>query len=96
MEPKLAAQAGIAYTPIEIVDFILRSADTVSLQEFGRGLTDQDLTRKYTSELHANEWIPLSYYIAAVKIEQGYMTRRPDDTYQPFSGVVLTDTFELN
>ena len=59
-------------------------------------VTDQDLARKYTSELHANEWIPLSYYIAAVKIEQGYMTRRPDDTYKPFSGVVLTDTFELN
>ena len=124
VEPKLAAQAGIAYTPVEIVDFILRSADAVSRQEFGRGLTDegvhvldpfvgtgtfpyrllflrdlvtdQDLARKYTSELHANEWIPLSYYIAAVKIEQGYMTRRPDGDYQPFGGVVLTDTFELN
>ena len=125
VEPKLAAQAGIAYTPVEIVDFILRSADTVSRREFGRGLTDQgvhildpfvgtgtfiyrlltlpglvtdqDLARKYESELHANEWIPLSYYIAAVKIEQGYMTRRPnDDPYQPFGGVVLTDTFELN
>ena len=107
VEPKLAAQAGIAYTPVEIVDFILRSADTVSRREFGRGLTDegvhildpfvgtgtfiyrlltipglvtdQDLARKYESELHANEWIPLSYYIAAVKIEQGYMTRRPND-----------------
>ena len=124
VEPKLAAQAGIAYTPVEIVDFILRSADTVSRREFGRGLTDegvhildpfvgtgtfiyrlltlpglvtdQDLARKYASELHANEWIPLSYYIGAVKIEQGYMTRRPDDGYQPFGGVVLTDTFELN
>ena len=124
VEPKLAAQAGIAYTPVEIVDFILRSADAVSRREFGRGLTDegvhildpfvgtgtfiyrlltlpglvtdQDLARKYESELHANEWIPLSYYIAAVKIEQGYMARRPDDGYQPFGGVVLTDTFELN
>ena len=124
VEPKLASQAGIAYTPVEVVDFILRSADTVSRQEFGRGLTDedvhildpfagtgtfiyrlltlpdlvtdQDLAHKYESELHANEWIPLSYYIGALKIEQGYMTRRPNDTYQPFSGVVLTDTFELN
>lgn len=124
VEPKLASQSGIAYTPVEVVDFILRSADTVSRQEFGRGLTDedvhildpfvgtgtfiyrlltlpglitsQDLARKYESELHANEWIPLSYYIAAVKIEQGYMTRRPDGNYQPFGGIVLTDTFELN
>ena len=39
VEPKLAAQAGIAFTPVEIVDFILRSADAVSRQEFGRGLT---------------------------------------------------------
>ncbi len=124
VEPKLASQAGIAYTPVEVVDFILRSADVASRREFGRGLTDEgvhvldpfvgtgtfpyrlltlpdlvtdrDLTRKYVSELHANEWIPLSYYIAAVKIEQGYMTRRPNDDYQPFGGVVLTDTFELN
>ena len=124
VEPKLAAQAGIAFTPVEIVDFILRSADTVSRQEFGKGLTaegvhildpfvgtgtfiyrlltlpdlvtDEDLARKYESELHANEWIPLSYYIGALKIEQGYMTRRPNNDYQPFDGIVLTDTFELN
>ncbi|MCY4622410.1 MAG: DEAD/DEAH box helicase family protein [bacterium] len=124
VEPKLASQAGIAFTPVEIVDFILRSADAVSRREFGRGLTDegvhildpffgtgtfpyrlltlpdlitdQDLARKYESELHANEWIPLSYYIGALKIEQGYMTRRPDYDYQPFRGIVLTDTFELN
>ena len=105
------------------MDFILRSADAVARQEFGRGLTDNnvhildpftegtfinrlltlpdlitnhDLPRKYASELHANEWLLLPYYIAAVKIEQGYMSRRPDDDYQPFEGIVLTDTFELN
>ena len=31
---------GIVYTPVEIVDFILRSADHVSKQHFGKGLTD--------------------------------------------------------
>ena len=59
-------------------------------------ITDHDLPRKYASELHANEWLLLPYYIAAVKIEQGYMSRRPGDDYQPFEGIVLTDTFELN
>ncbi|MFE6508293.1 DEAD/DEAH box helicase [Nocardioides sp. NPDC057767] len=32
---------GIVYTPVEIVDFILRSADGVLRQEFGQGLTDE-------------------------------------------------------
>ncbi|MCK8615265.1 DEAD/DEAH box helicase [Gordonia sp. C13] len=32
---------GIVYTPVEIVDFILRAADHVSREHFGRGLTDQ-------------------------------------------------------
>ena len=123
-DPKEAARSGIAYTPIEIVDFILRSADAVARQEFGKGLSDEnvhildpftgtgtfinrilalpdliaddDLPRKYASELHANELLLLPYYIAAVKIEQGYISRRPDDDYQPFEGIVLADTFELN
>ncbi|MBJ7340633.1 DEAD/DEAH box helicase [Mycolicibacterium sp.] len=32
---------GIVYTPVEIVDFILRAADHVSRETFSRGLTDE-------------------------------------------------------
>jgi predicted helicase len=32
---------GIVYTPVEVADFILRSADAVLRQEFGQGLTDE-------------------------------------------------------
>lgn len=32
---------GIVYTPVEIVDFILRAADHVSKEHFGKGLTDE-------------------------------------------------------
>lgn len=32
---------GIVYTPVEIVDFILRAADTASRNAFGKGLTDE-------------------------------------------------------
>jgi predicted helicase len=32
---------GIVFTPVEIVDFILRSADAVMRTHFGRGLTDE-------------------------------------------------------
>ncbi|GAB3695272.1 DEAD/DEAH box helicase [Corynebacterium nasicanis] len=38
---KQADSLGIVYTPIEIVDFILRAADDVSRKHFGRGLTDE-------------------------------------------------------
>ncbi|MDO4610413.1 DEAD/DEAH box helicase [Corynebacterium sp.] len=35
-----AEALGIVYTPVEIVDFILRAADEVSREHFGKGLTD--------------------------------------------------------
>ena len=38
--PKQADDLGVVYTPIEIVDFILRSVNDLSLQHFGAGLTD--------------------------------------------------------
>ena len=39
----------------------------------------------------------LAYYIAAVNIEEAYRGRRGEDSeYEPFSGIVLTDTFNLN
>lgn len=36
-----AESLGIVYTPTEVVDFILRAADDVLKQEFGRGLSDE-------------------------------------------------------
>ena len=41
--PKMAESLGIAYTPIEIVDFILHSADHVLRTEFGRAIGDEDV-----------------------------------------------------
>ena len=38
---KDADRLGIVYTPVEVVDFILRSADHALHSEFGRGLSDQ-------------------------------------------------------
>ena len=62
----------------------------------------EDLARKFTGantaegapEIHANEVVLLAYYLAAVKIEEGYNERR--GTHEPFEGIVLTDTFEMN
>ena len=38
---KDADRLGIVYTPVEVVDFIVNSADHVVRQEFGRGLSDE-------------------------------------------------------
>ena len=39
--PKTADTLGIVYTPVEIVDFILRSVEDVLREEFGASLTDE-------------------------------------------------------
>ena len=119
--PKMAERLGIVYTPVEVVDFILKSADQILKKHFGEGLTDsdvhildpftgtgtflvqllqsgmirpEDLTRKYREELHANEIVLLAYYIAGINIESAFhdQTERP---YEPFPGIVLTDTFQI-
>ncbi|MEU5875594.1 type ISP restriction/modification enzyme [Glycomyces sp. NPDC047369] len=54
-----------------------------------------DLARKYSSELHANEIVLLAYYIAAINIEEAFHSRSGDVGYQPFGGMVFTDTFQL-
>jgi len=61
------------------------------------GLIDRkDLARKYHEELHANEIVLLAYYIAAVNIENAYHDLRGEKSdYQPFDGIVLTDTFQM-
>ena len=60
-------------------------------------LKDGDLARKYRTELHANELILLAYYIAAIHIEEAFHGRQGADTaYEPFEGIVLTDTFNLH
>lgn len=119
--PRMAEQLGIVYTPVEVVDFIIRSADDALRQEFGVGLSDhdvhvldpftgtgtfmvrllqsglirpEDLPHKYRHELHANEIVLLAYYIAAINIEETYHGLMGGD-YQPFEGIVLTDTFQM-
>ncbi|MFH9739267.1 DEAD/DEAH box helicase [Streptomyces roseolus] len=119
--PKTADALGIVYTPLEVVDFILRATEQALNKHLGRSLSDpgvqiidpfvgtgtfpvrllqsglirpEDLLRKYTSELHANEIVLLAYYIAAINIEAAFHDLAGGD-YQPFEGIVLTDTFQL-
>ena len=39
--PRMAERLGLVYTPVEIVDFIVNSADVALRQEFGVGLADE-------------------------------------------------------
>ncbi|MCH9852325.1 MAG: damage-inducible protein, partial [Alphaproteobacteria bacterium] len=172
--PKAAERMGVVYTPIEIVDYILHSANHALQNEFGKCLADKDihiidpftgtgtfisrllknkelipddaLAHKYSHELHANEILLLAYYLANVNIENAYHDRiknptdvdmndsggvvkggtsqgsgllprdreakplpplnnddniyanlqdKPDNSYTPFEGIVLCDTFQL-
>ena len=124
--PKDAERLGIVYTPLEIVDFIIRAVSDLLQREFGASLRDkgvhildpftgtgtfiaqllqsgligvEDLRRKYRTEIHANEIMLLAYYIAAVNIENAYRdamaTHDLDAGYEPFKGIVLTDTFQM-
>lgn len=125
--PMLADQMGIVFTPVEVVDYILRSADDMLNLHFGKRLSDEgvnilepfvgtgtfvtrlmqiglirpeDLTRKYSRELFANEIVLLSYYIAAVNIESVYRELCAEHGEEPaeggFPGISLTDTFAMD
>ena len=131
--PRTAESLGIVYTPVQVVDFILRATDEALREHFGASISDEgvhvldpftgtgtfivrllqsglirqeDLLRKYTQELHANELLLMAYYIAAINIEatlHGLLVEQAelngdDGTsvgYEPFGGIVLTDTFQM-
>lgn len=57
-------------------------------------ISKEDLIRKYTKELHANEIVLLAYYVAAVNIENAFYELN-NNTYEDFRNICLTDTFQL-
>jgi predicted helicase len=118
--PRAAESLGIVYTPVEIVDFIIRSVESVLGTEFDASMSDrgvhvldpftgtgtfivrllqngvirpEDMREKYLRELHSNEIVLLAYYIAAINIEATYHGIVGGE-YEPFEGIVLTDTFQ--
>ncbi|MQB59996.1 helicase, partial [Lactobacillus reuteri] len=75
--------------------FITRTLQYLKQQMDEGKITFDDILRKYLHELHANEIVLLSYYIAAINIEAVFdEVNGPKRGYQPFEGIVLTDTFE--
>jgi len=75
--------------------FIVRTLTYLKEQMDAGKISLADITRKFTQELHANEIVLLSYYIAAINIEATFDEINSDEKgYVPFEGIVLTDTFE--
>ncbi|WP_187153902.1 type ISP restriction/modification enzyme [Lactobacillus kimbladii] len=75
--------------------FITRTLQYFKEQMDQGKISYDDILRKYMHELHANEIVLLSYYIAAINIEAVFdEVNGPDHGYVPFDGIVLTDTFE--
>ena len=120
--PKTVEKLGIVYTPVEVVDFIIRSVGYIIQKEFGRSLSDENvhildpftgtgtfitrllqsglisreaLVQKYRKEIHANEIVLMAYYIASINIESVFHSLAPEEEYQAFDGICLTDTFQL-
>ena len=58
-------------------------------------LSKEQIRRKFTREIHANEIVLLAYYIACINIEAVYDEIVEEDEYRSFDGMVLTDTFQL-
>lgn len=56
-------------------------------------ISNTDIIRNYNKELHCNEIVLLSYYIAAINIESVFNEIIGQIEYQEFPGIVLTDTF---
>ena len=63
-------------------------------------IAPEELKHKYKHEIHANDLVLLAYYIAAVNIETVYHELvqgrlNEDAPYEPFKGILLTDTFQM-
>lgn len=59
-------------------------------------ISKEDLTYKYENDIHANEIVPLAYYIAAMNMETAYHDIIEDAEYKPNDILVWTDTFASN
>lgn len=85
--------SGIGTPGVHILD-PFTGTGTFIVRLLQSGLVDKDqIAHKFRYELHANELVLLAYYVAAINIEETYHSIT--GSYEPFQGVVLTDTFQM-
>ena len=80
---------------VHILDPFVGTGTFITRLLQSRLIRSEDIERKYLNEIHCNEIVLLAYYIADVNIESVFhdITRR--ESYLPYSGICLTDTFQL-
>jgi predicted helicase len=85
--------AGIGSPGVHVLDpFTGTGTFIVRLLQSGL-ISNEQLGFKFRNELHANEIVLLAYYVAAINIEETYHSITGE--YEPFQGIVLTDTFQM-
>ncbi len=106
LKSEFGLEAGIGTAGVHVLD-PFTGTGTFLTRLLQSGLIPPDkLAHKYRHELHANEIVLLAYYIAAINIEATYHDLASDhwteafagqtEEYEPFTGICLTDTFQLH
>ena len=78
---------------VHILDPFTGTGTFITRLLYSNLISKDRLEMKYKQELHANEIMLLSYYIAAINIEETY--KFITENYEPFAGIVMTDTFRM-
>jgi predicted helicase len=85
--------AGLGSSGVHVLDpFTGTGTFIVRLLQSGL-ISKEQLQSKFGTELHANEIVLLAYYVAAINIEETF--HEIVGRYEPFQGIVLTDTFQM-
>lgn len=97
---------GIGEDGVHVIDPFTGTGTFITRLLQSRLIAPEDMERKFREELHANEIILLAYYIAAINIETVYADLMSGGerlgsedgplAYEPFRGILLTDTFALH
>ena len=89
-------KTGLTSKGVHVLDPFTGTGIFISRLLQSRLIKPKDLERKFKSELFANDLVLLAYYVAAISIEEAFHSRIKGNTYTPFEGIVLTDTFQLS
>ena len=91
-------KTSLASKNVHIIDPFVGTGTFITRLLKSNLISPQNLTYKYQHEIHANEIILLAYYIATINIETAYHERLESFSqhYQPFPGICLADTFDLD
>ena len=91
LRTEFGKNGGFAEREVHILDgFVGTGNFIVNLM---RTIPPSALPHKYAYELHCNEVMLLPYYVASMNIEHEYY--EATNTYLPFEGICLVDTFQI-